>query len=220
MRNILVVGASGHAKVILDIVEKQGLYTVLGLIDSFRPVGQELLGYSVIGGESDLPEILTNYEIEGVIVGIGDNGVRAEVSDRISTMCPQLPFVCAIHPSATVGKGVSIGEGTVIMAGAVVNACSTVGRFCIINTLAGLDHDSIMADFSSLAPGVTTGGNCKIGTYSAIGIGASVSHGVTIGEHAVIGAKSMVLVDIDAYSVAYGVPARRVRSRKKSEKYL
>jgi sugar O-acyltransferase (sialic acid O-acetyltransferase NeuD family) len=220
MRKILVVGSSGHARVILDIVEKQGLYTVLGLIDSFRTVGEVVLGYSIIGGESDLPRIRAEYAVEGIIVAIGDNGIRGEVSARISRMCPELSFVCAIHPSAIIGKEVKIGSGTVIMAGAVVNPCSDVGRFCIINTLAALDHDSVMADFSSLAPGVVTGGGCRIGTYSAIGIGASLSHGVNVGAHAVVGGKSMVLSDVDPFSVYYGVPAKKVRSRERSEKYL
>ncbi|MBN2991573.1 acetyltransferase [Pseudomonas cedrina subsp. fulgida] len=220
MGKILLVGSSGHAKVILDIVEKQGLYTVLGLIDSFRAIGDEVLGYSVIGRESDLPKILAEYSVEGVIVAIGDNSIRGEVSARISELCPHLPFVCAIHPSATIGKGVSIGSGTVVMAGAVVNPCSAVGKFCIINTLAALDHDSVMGDFSSLAPSAVTGGGCKIGKFSAIGIGASLSHGVNVGEHAVVGGKSMVLSDVDPFSVYYGVPAKRIRSRQKSEKYL
>lgn len=220
MKKIVVIGSSGHAKVVLDIIEKQNLYQVVGLIDSFRAVGEETLGYPVIGCESDLPKLMVEHSIEGAIIAIGDNSVRERVYKKVSEACAQLPFVCVIHPSASIGRNVSIGAGTVVMAGAVVNPCCEVGRFCIVNTNASLDHDSLMEDFSSLAPAVTTGGNCRIGSHSAIGIGVSLLHGVTVGEHAVIGAGSMVLSDIEPFVVAYGVPAKKIRSRQKADKYL
>jgi sugar O-acyltransferase (sialic acid O-acetyltransferase NeuD family) len=220
MQKIVIIGSSGHAKVILDIVEKQALYSVVGLIDSFRAVGEESLGYPIIGRESDLPRLLVEHSIEGAIIAIGDNSVRERVYNTLSELCPKLPFVCAIHPGASIGKCVTIGAGTVVMAGAVVNPCCEVGRFCIVNTQASLDHDSVMEDFSSLAPAATTGGNCRIGRHSAIGIGANLRHGVTVGEHAVIGGSSMVLSDIDPFVVAYGVPAKKIRSRQKADKYL
>jgi len=220
MENIVLVGSSGHAKVILDIIEKQGCYVVVGLVDSFKGVGEETLGYSVIGGESDLPRLVAEYNIKGVIVAIGDNSIREKVVSRVSSLCPALSYVCAVHPDASVGKGVSIGAGTVVMAGAVVNPCCEIGRFCVVNTRASLDHDSVMADFSSLAPGVATGGNCRIGSYSAVGIGATLCHGVTIGEHALVGGGSMVLGDVEPFAVAYGVPAKKIRTREKGDKYL
>ena len=93
-------------------------------------------------------------------------------------------------------------------------------RYAIVNTGASLDHDSTMLDFSSLAPGVVTGGNCVIGDHAAIGIGAVIAHGVTVGDHAVVGAGSTVLKDIARFSVAYGSPARFVRERAVGAKYL
>jgi acetyltransferase-like isoleucine patch superfamily enzyme len=106
------------------------------------------------------------------------------------------------------------------MAGAVINPSCTIGRFCIVNTKASLDHDSVMDDFSSLAPGVTVGGNCRIGTHSAIGIGAVLRHGITIGDHTVVGAGSLVMSCVESFSVAYGVPARRIRDRRQGDKYM
>ncbi len=220
MQNIVLVGSSGHAKVIIDIVEKEGRYRIAGLIDGFRATGEKTLGYPVLGGTSDLAALIAQYDLKGAIVAIGDNSVRARVAAEVATLCPQLPFVTAVHPAASVGKSVIIGAGTVVMAGAVVNACCQVGRFCIVNTKASLDHDCVMEDYSSLAPGVTTGGNCRIGSHAAVSIGAVLRHGITIGEHSVVGAGSIVLKAVEAFSVAYGTPAKKIRDRQPGDKYL
>ncbi|CAB3738815.1 Putative acetyltransferase EpsM [Paraburkholderia sediminicola] len=220
MQNIVLVGSSGHAKVVIDVVEKQGCYRIAGLIDAFRTPGEETLGYRVLGGEADLPGLAAEHDLKGLIVAIGDNYVRAKVAAKVADVCPQLPFVSALHPAASVGKGTRIGAGTVVMAGAVINADCRVGQFCIVNTKASLDHDCVMDDFSSLAPGVTTGGNCRVGSHAAVSIGAVLRHGITIGEHSVVGAGSIVLKAVDAFSVTYGNPAKRIRDRQKGDKYL
>lgn len=220
MDNIVLMGSSGHAKVIIDIVEKEGRYGIVGLIDSFRSVGETTLGYRVLGAELDLPRLVVEYNLGGIIIAIGDNSVRAHAASRVADLCPDLPFVSAVHPNTQIGKDATIGAGTVVMAGAVVNPCCHVGRLCIVNTKASLDHDSVMGDFSSLAPGVTTGGNCRIGRYSAVSIGATLRHGITVGEHCVIGGASFVLKDVESFSVAYGTPARRIRDRQKGDRYL
>ena len=220
MENIVLVGSGGHSKVVADVVEKQGLYRIVGLIDKFRVVGESTLGYQVLGAEIDLPKLIETHDLVGGIVAIGDNNDRAKVVAQIGGLCPHMRFVSAIHPSASVGSGTVIGAGSVIMAGAVVNPCCQVGRFCIVNTKASLDHDCVMEDFSSLAPGVTTGGYCRIGSYSAVNIGAILRDGIVIGEHSVVGGGSMVLRAVDAFSVAYGVPARKIRNRRQGDKYL
>jgi sugar O-acyltransferase (sialic acid O-acetyltransferase NeuD family) len=219
MDNIMLVGSSGHAKVIIDIVEKEGRYKIVGLIDAFRRIGETTLGYSVLGLEI-VPKLIVEYDLKGIIIAIGDNSVRASVAAKIVDICPELPFVSAVHPSASIGKEATIGAGTVVMAGAVVNPCCYVGQLCILNTKALLDHDSVMGDFSSLASGVTTGGNCRIGSYSAVSIGAVLRHGITIGEHCVVGGGSFVLKNVDPFSVVYGTPAQKIRDRQKGDKYL
>lgn len=220
MQNIVLVGSSGHAKVVIDIVEQQGRYRIVGLIDAFRAVGETTLGYAVLGSEPDLPALVAEHDLKGVIVAIGDNSVRARVTAKVAEVCASLPFVSAVHPSASIGKGATIGEGAVVMAGAVINPACSIGRGCIVNTQASLDHDSVMEDYSSLAPGVTTGGNCHIGSHAAVSIGAVLRHGITIGEHSVVGAGSLVLSAVEAFSIAYGSPARKVRDRQPGDKYL
>lgn len=218
--NIVIIGSSGHAKVIIDIVQKEGKYNIVGLVDSYRKAGEKTLGYEILGDETKLVDLTSTYCLQGALVAIGDNYIRSKLVSRIQELTPRLPFVCAVHPRATIAADASIGEGTVVMAGATINPCSSIGRFCILNTNSALDHDSIMDDFSSLAPGVTTGGNCRIGKYSAVCAGAVLIHGVHVGEHSVVGAASLVLQPIGSFVVAYGVPAKTIRDRVPGAKYL
>lgn len=220
MDAILLVGSAGHAKVIVDIVEKQGKFRIAGFLEPGRPKGDLVLGYPVVGQESDLPELIATLGIQGVLIAIGDNFIRSKVAAKIGAIAPGLPFVTAIHPDASIGRDVTIGEGTVVMAGAIVNPATSVGRFCIVNTNASLDHDCVLEDFASLAPRVATGGNCCIGTFSAIGIGAVLIHRIVVGEQSVVGAGSTVLKPVDAFQVVYGSPAKVIRSRKAGDKYM
>lgn len=220
LKNIVLIGSSGHAKVVIDIVERQGKYRLVGLIDDFREIGERTLNYSILGSVSDLPKVVRDKDIRGVIVAIGDNYVRATLEKHISRSLPNLPFITAIHPSAEIGRDVIIGPGTVMMAGTVINACSRVGKSCFLNTKASLGHDCDMDDYSSLGPGVTVGGGCRVGAYSSIGIGANVRHGIEIGTHCVIGGGALVVDPIESFSVSFGVPARFVRKREPQDKYL
>ena len=220
MENIVIIGSSGHAKVIIDIVEQQGRYKIAGLIDRNQKVGKETLGYKVLGKDEDLPQLIDSCSLKGSIVANGDNFIRSKVVDNLMKLDLELPFVSAIHPKSSIASGVLIGEGSVIMAGVAVNSSCSIGRFCILNTNSSLDHDSVMEDFSSIAPRVTTGGNCMIGAYTAISIGAVLIHGINVGEHTVVGAGATVLNNIESLKVAYGTPAKEVRNRNPGDKYL
>lgn len=217
---VIIIGSSGHAKVVIDIVQQEGRHRIVGLLDRYRTPGEQTLGYPILGMEEDLPELVKVHGLRGILIAIGDNQVRADVAARVRELCPALPFVGAVHPSATVGLGVALGAGTVVMAGAVINACAAVGQLCIINTHASLDHDSTMGDFASLAPGVVTGGNCHIGHHAAIGIGAVLLHRMTVGEHSVVGAGALVTRPVPPLVVAYGSPAKVVSSRAAGDRYL
>ncbi len=220
MDNIIVIGSSGHAKVIIDIIEQAGRYRIVGLLDRHREVGDQTLGYPVLGREEDLPQLCAAHAPVAAIVAIGDNFVRSKVAAYVQQLCPALPWGSAIHPKAVIAKDVTVGEGTVIMAGVTINPSCSIGRFCILNTSSSLDHDSVMGEFCSLAPRAATGGNCRIGAFSAVGIGAVLIHGIQVGEHAVVGAGSTVLRDVAALKVAYGTPARVVRDRNPGDGYL
>ncbi|MBM3152910.1 MAG: acetyltransferase [Chloroflexi bacterium] len=217
---IAIVGASGHAKVVMDVIERQGRYTIAGLLDTYKPAGETCYGYRILGSEMDLPALAREHRFEGCFIAIGDNWTRHLVAGRIRDLMPGLPFISAVHPSAQVARGASLGAGTVLMAGAIVNSDSRVGEFCIINTGASLDHDNVMGDFSSLGPEAVTGGNVTIGRFGVVAMRATILHGLTVGEQAVVGAGALVLKDIPELCMAFGVPARVVRSRQVGEKYL
>lgn len=219
-RPILIAGSSGHASVVADCIGKQGRYRVVGCIDSFRSVGAPACGASVLGTELDLRALQKRFGVVDIAVAVGDNWGRARFADRIGALMREARFPVIVHPSAQIGTGVTIGEGSVILANAVVNANALIGRFCILNTKSSLDHDSVMEDFSSLAPGATLGGRVVVGAYSAVSIGACVIQGLRIGKHSVIGAGAVVVRDIPDYVVAYGNPARVQRTRKAGDPYL
>lgn len=220
MRRILIIGSSGHAKVIIDIIEKMAFYEIVGLIDRFRKVGEDTMGYPVVGQEEDLPRIVEIQKIEGVFVAIGDNQIRQTVVKRIQRYNLDLDYIKAIHPSAEIGRNVKLAGGTAVMAGVCINSGAKIGKFCVLNTNSTLDHDSIMKDFSSLAPGVNVGGGCLIGKLSMIGIGATIIHKICIGSNTFIGAGSIVVRNIKANKLALGVPARVVRKREINEKFI
>ena len=220
MESIAIVGTSGHASVVADALLRGNKYRLAGFLDKALPEPERLMGYPFLGSEIDIVELANRFGIQGVIVAVGDNALRARIVERIHSLMPGMRFASVVHPSAVVADGVQLGEGSVVFAGAVVNRGTAVGKHCILNTRSSLDHDCFLGDFASLAPGVTTGGNCRIGAHTAVGIGATIKHGVTIGEHVVVGAGSLVLNEIEPCVVAYGSPARKIRGRKLGDRYL
>ncbi|OBX27188.1 sugar O-acyltransferase (sialic acid O-acetyltransferase NeuD family) [Gelidibacter algens] len=220
MKNILIYGASGHAKMIVDSIQKNHTYAMKGFIDSYKLINEVVFGHSIIGDLKQLPDIVKQLNIEGIVIGIGDNSTRKAAYQKIKKIAPQLEFVSIIHPSATIALDVSIPEGTVIMPNAVINANAKVGRFCILNTASTLGHDCKMADFSSLASGVTVAGSVQIGAGSAVCLGATIIQNLTIGDNTVIGAGSLVLKSIGNNKMAYGAPIHTIKDRSPNSKYL
>lgn len=217
---LVVIGGSGHGKVVLDTLDCERRHVVVGLLDAAIPRGSLVMGRPVLGQEEDLPRLMEQLDIEAGMVAIGDNWTRARVMERLKTLAPGFRFAAAVHPSARVAQDVVIGDGTVVMAGAVIQPGCRLGVGAIVNTSASLDHDGLLGDYSSLAPGVVAGGNLALGAYSAVGLGALIRHGIRIGEHTVVGAGSLVLHEIPSHVVAYGAPARIIRSRAAGELYL
>ena len=217
---IVLVGASGHASVVADAIERAERHWIVGVIDHHQTPGSEACGYPVLGDERVLAGLVAKQHIDGVIVCIGDNATRWRVSRKVAAAAPTLAFVSIVHPFTSVASSAKIGPGAFIGPGAVIAPRAVVGAHAVVNTGATLDHDSVLGEGASLAPGVAVGGNVTIGDVSAVSIGASVSHGITIGAHSVIGAGAIVLSDLPDHCIAYGVPARVVRSRGEGERYL
>jgi len=220
MRNIVIFGASGHGSVVMDCIEKEGKHNFVGYIDSFQKKGRQHNGYPILGNEYDLPYLIEKYNIKGGIVAIGDNWIRKIIVERILRIASDFCFVSAVHPTSTIGANVEIGPGSVVMPGVIINANSTIGNHCILNTNSSLDHDGLLCNFSSLAPRVCVGGNFILGTGSAICLGTNIIETITIGKHTIIGAGSLVVGNVDSYVLAYGSPAKKIRTRIAGEPYL
>ncbi len=220
MHNVIIFGSSGHGSVILDCLEKEGKYNVIGFVDSYIRKGSIINGYQVLGSEDDLPYLANRYNLIGGIVAIGDNWTRKLIVDRIVEIVPHFKFINAIHPSALIGKDVIFGCGNVFMPGAIVNANSIIHDFCILNTNSSLGHDGHMESYSSLAPSACCGGSLSLDKFSAISLGVNIINGITIGSNTVIGAGSLVVTDFGDNVTAYGSPAKVVRARGVGEPYL
>jgi len=220
MKNIVIFGSSGHGNVVLDCIEKQGKYKVVGFLDSFKKKGSETNGHKILGSEYDLPYLKDKYNLFGGIVAIGDNWNRQVIVNKINSIIPDFNFISAIHPSVVIGRNVKIGNGVAIMAGVIINANSRIDDHCILNTYSSLDHDGVMQESSSLAPRVCVGGNLFLERFSSIGLGSHVIENISIGRHSVIGAGSLVVKDVESFVVAYGNPAQVIRIRKAGDTYL
>lgn len=181
-------GASGHAKVIMDIMKDAGI-SISGLIDDNESV-DSLLGYTVFHEKTNRVP---------VIVSIGSNPIRQKVVNKLTG-----PFGKAIHPTAIVSSQSSVGEGSVVMQGAIIQSCATIGKHCIINTGASVDHECSIADFVHISPHSTLCGNVSVGEGSWIGAGTVILPGVEIGKWSIIGAGSVVAKNIPDYTLASG----------------
>ncbi|MES2411386.1 MAG: acetyltransferase [Bacteroidota bacterium] len=197
--NITLYGASGHGKVIIDILNAAGM-KIKSVIDD-NPKSGAILGISVTKtSEFDFSSL------GQTIISIGNNKVRKKLSKSLNA-----GFAKAIHPSAIISHNVAIGEGTVVMAGVAINPDTTIGKHCIINTNATVEHDAQIADFVHICPGVSLAGNVTVGEGTQVGIGATVIQGVSIGKWVTIGAGAVILNDIQDYAVVVGNPGKIIK---------
>lgn len=220
MQKIILIGAGPHAEVVIDIIEEEGKFEIVGIIDSIRDIGAQFNNYKIIGRQEKIIEICHDLKTTSGIVCIGDNWSRMKVVNYIYSKISSFNFVTTIHPKAIISKNAQIGIGNVIMPGVIINTKAVVGDFCIINTNSSLEHYCSMANFSSLSAGVTTGGFVNIGMYTALTLGVTVFDRVTIGCNTVVGSGSLVTTDLPDNVLAYGVPAKVIRSRTEGEKFL
>lgn len=198
MKKIVIIGASGHGKVIADIAVRNG-YEEIVFLDDDKSI-KECAGFPVVGKTSEAKNI------EGdKIVAIGNAKIRWRIQGELNNI------VTLIHPSAVISRRVEIGEGTVVMAGAVINSDTVIGKGCIINTGATVDHDCRIADFVHESVGAHVAGTCIIGERTWIGAGATVSNNVNICGGCMIGAGTVVIKDIDVSGTYVGVPAKKIK---------
>jgi sugar O-acyltransferase (sialic acid O-acetyltransferase NeuD family) len=212
--SLVILGAGGHGVSAYNVALSAGFVVSQFVDPALR--GRRLVGTEIVG---DLSEIADTGSLH-VFIAIGDNNSRSCVQNELLIQYPGVSFPKLIHASAVISSFASIGDGTIVMPGSVVGPNTEIGRFCILNTRSSIDHDCVMADYSSLAPGVTTGGKVGIGLRTAVSIGAVIKHDVSIGDDCVVGAHSYVNKNLPDSCVAYGTPARVIRSRGRADRYL
>ncbi len=206
-RLIALFGASGHAKVILDILEKSGDTEIVGLFDDNETKrGTSLLGYPVLGGRDELLEYAKRHPGFEVVISIGINSIRMALAGWFRER--GIGFGTAVHPSAVIGRGAVIGKGAVVMATAVVNPDTRIGEHVIVNTGATVDHDCVIGHGVHLAPGVTICGSVTIGRDTLVGVGARVLPNLNIGNASVVGGGAVVTMDVADGVTVIGCPAK------------
>jgi sugar O-acyltransferase (sialic acid O-acetyltransferase NeuD family) len=208
-KNIYVIGAGGHGKVIISTLKKLGLNVTAIFDDDLSKKGKQILDVPILGAISAaLPE-------DGrYVIAIGDNKKRKNISGFLKDK----EFISVIHPDTFVDFSAQIGIGTVIFAGAVVQVDSIIGDNVILNTSCTVDHDCIIGDYCHIAPGVNIAGGVRVGEGAFIGIGSCIIPNVKIGEWSQVGAGSVVVNDIPAGVLAYGNPAKVIREINNGEK--
>ncbi len=197
---MIIFGASGHGKVILEILESNNDSAIRVWDDAEKPA---IWQYPV---EKPLPP--GEPVPDKLVISIGVNATRKRVAERFKDSAT---FGTAIHADAYLSKRATVGEGTVIMAGVRVNADAVVGKHCIINTCASIDHECVLGDYVHISPNATLSGDVSVGEGTHIGVGASVVQCIKIGKWCTIGAGAVVISDIPDYATAVGCPAKVIK---------
>jgi len=201
MKQLLIIGASGHGKVVADIAKK-GEYEGILFFDDNENL-KECGGYPVAGKIS----YFRDYEGD-VFVAIGDASIRQRIMEEIELAGRQIPTL--IHPDTVIAEDVMIGYGTVVVAGAIINPGTEIGKGCIINTASSVDHDCVIGDYVHISVGSHLAGMVCVGERTWIGAGAVVSNNLKVCSDCMIGAGAVVIDDIKERGTYIGVPVKRM----------
>ena len=201
---LIIIGASGHGKVVADIAIKMNKWQSIAFLDDDESI-KTSMGLEVIGRTTDA---FTYKDEADFFVAIGSNTTREKIQEKLIEQ--GINVICLIHPSAVIGTNVEIGFGSVVMAGVVINSSSRIGNGCIINTSSSIDHDNVIENYVHISPGVNMAGTVKVGKRSWLGIGSVVSNNVNICSGCKVGAGAVVVKDITEPGTYVGVPVRRV----------
>lgn len=187
---LIIIGASGHGKVVADIAIKMNKWQSIAFLDDDESI-KTCLGFHVIGKSSDASNYIDEADF---FIAIGNNEIRERVQENL--LYEGFSVVILVHPDAVIGIDVQIGIGTVVMAGVVVNSSTRIGKGCIINTSSSLDHDNSIEDYVHISPGTRTAGSVAVGKGSWLGIGSTVSNNINICSGVTVGAGAVVVNDI------------------------
>lgn len=204
-KEVVIIGAGGHGKVIADIIEKSG-DNVVGFLDDNIEIGQKIIAnYTVLGKIAECKNMQSENKSLYFIIAIGDNHIRKEIYKKY-----ELNYYTAIHPSSNIGFDVIIKEGTVVMANTCINSNTIIGKNCIINTGAIIEHDNHIESYVHVSPNATLCGTVKIGAFTHIGAGTVIKNNIEITDDCVIGAGAVVVKNVEEKGIYVGVPAKLI----------
>jgi sugar O-acyltransferase (sialic acid O-acetyltransferase NeuD family) len=200
MDEIILVGAGGHARSCIDVIELSGQYKIAGLVEKDEINRKENLGYPIIGTDNDLENLRQKYDNVLITVGqIKSPDSRVRLFQRLLELDYHLPVI--VSPRAYISKHAKIGEGSIIMHGVIINANAKIGNNCIINNRALIEHDAVIGDHCHIATGAIINGEVSVGNETFIGSGAVTKQSISIGENCVIGAGEVLKNDIESNKV-------------------
>ena len=206
---VVVIGAGGHAKVVVELIRAEGRYHVVGCTD-LAPTSEQVVGAPVLGNDGILPELYAKG-VKHCFIALGDNYLRRKVAASVAKIGFEL--ISAVSPSAIVSPTARIGRGVAVMPGAVINAAATIKNLAIINTHAVVDHDCDIGEAAHVAPRATLAGSVRLGPLAFVGAGATIIPEVSIGAATIVGAGATVTSDLGPNLVAVGVPAKPIPNR-------
>ena len=208
-KKIIVIGAGGHAKVLLNTLLEQDL-EILGIVDvNTSKFGEVVLGVKIIGND----EVIQKYSKDDICLVNGIGSVESlELRKRIYQKFTRLgySFINVIHPASIIAKDVNLGSGVQIMAGVIVQPGCRIGENTIVNTGASIDHDCFVKDNVHIAPGTVLSGNVTIGSCTHLGTSCTVIQGINIGSKVLVGAAALVIHDVKSGSKVCGIPAKEM----------
>ncbi len=193
---IILVGAGGHCRSCIDVIEQEGRFEIAGVVDKDASGNGSVLGYPVIGRDEDLSALRQEYEYAMITVGqIKSSAVRMRLSQLLADEGFKMPVV--VSPHAYVSPHATIGDGTIVMHGAIVNAGAKIGGNCILNSSSLIEHDAEAGDFVHISTGAIINGDSKVWNNSFVGSGAVVIHGITLPEYSFVRAGQRVVSNDD-----------------------
>ena len=196
---ILLIGAGGHCRSCMDVIEQEGRWDIAGLVGQKAEIGTSVLGYPVIASDAELADLVKDYPYALITVGhIHTPSLRAQLFHDARRLGFTLSVV--VSPRAYVSRHASIGDGTMVFHGAVVNAGARIGMNCIVNSQALVEHDVAVGDHCHISTGAILNGDVRVGACSFVGSASVVKQGIVLGEHSFLGMGVTLKGNLDAHS--------------------